>query len=189
MKSGSPAVHKIHWCEFVQFVSETESAGRISPPGARFSLGAELSVGLLYGDHKGDAAVPEVDTERVSGVLLQVAGGHVEHPHATGITEGNVRNIVIPTFVHRLKLSAHRTQHSQCTARARKHHIRVRDGVAVRIAHSELHRNSPAGTWKYATAVRVDWLQDNAARVRTGARAIRNRQRPIHEVPSWEVVV
>src|SRR5437867_3588310 len=181
MKSGSPAVHKIHWCEFVQFVSETESAGRISPPGARFSLGAELSVGLLYGDHKGDAAVPEVDTERVSGGLLQVAGGHVEHPHATGITEGNVRNVVIPTFVRAWNLAPHRTQHGQLAARARKDHIRVRDGVAVGVAHRELHRNSAATTGEYAAAVGVDWLQNDAARVGPSAGAIRNVQRPVDE--------
>src|SRR6266480_2551968 len=115
---------------------------------------------LLYGDHKGYGAIFQIDTECVGVTRLKVAGGHVEHPHATGVAEGSVWNIVILAFVRVRNLAPHRAKHRQLAAGARKDHIRVGDGVAVGVAHRELHWNGAAGTGEYAAAVAIDWLQD-----------------------------
>src|SRR6266550_8129884 len=96
------------WNARSTFPAKEKAPRGFSPLGADFS-GGELSGALLYGDHKRDGAIFQIDAECVGVNRLKVAGGHVEHPHATGIAEGSVRNIVILAFVRVRNLAAYRT--------------------------------------------------------------------------------
>src|SRR6266566_3577913 len=180
MKSGSSVVSEINSCEFVQFVSKTQSAGRISPPGADFS-GGELYPALFRTRRKLDvAAVLQVDAERVGIVLLQVAGGHVEDPDAIAPAEGTVRDIGVSDFVHVVNRATHRVYQGYRAVARRKHRSGVGpNGVTVGVTHRELHRNGAADL-PHAAAVGVNWRQDEMSRSPPGASAIADRKLPIH---------
>src|SRR5437899_8685366 len=139
---------------------------------------------LLYSDLKDDTGwrVRQVDAERVGGTRRQVAGGHVEDPLVTGEAEGNVRDIIEPAFVDVVNRTPHRAQHSQRGTGGREDCRRAGDGISVRIAYPELHWDRAAALAReHATAVAVDWLQNDAARCRPTAGPIRNLQRPVDQ--------
>ena len=96
----------------------------------------------------------------VSGVLNQVVGRHVEDPDAAAIAEGNVRDIVGGLLVHVIHRAPHRAKQGYRAGAIPKHRHGVRDGVAVGVAHAELHRHC-AALLHYAAAVCVDWLQNS----------------------------
>ena len=150
----------------------TDQAGSLSyvnkAPGG-FLLPAPILGGrvawLLNCDHKRDAlTVRQVDAERVRRVSLEIAGGHIENPDPTAIAKRSVRNVVKRTFVRVRNLAADCTQHSQLTSGPRENGIRIGDWIPIRITQRELHRDGAASLREYATAVSVDWLQDNASR-------------------------
>src|SRR5207245_6553789 len=79
---------------------ESNSAGRISPPGAVFFIGWELSLALLRAGRKVDeVAILQGDAVLVGVVLLQVGGGHVEYREATAPAESTVRDIVVSSLL------------------------------------------------------------------------------------------
>src|SRR6266480_5719716 len=127
---------------------------------------------LLDADYKRDAAVLEVDAERVGAWRLQVAGGHVEDPHATGVAEGNIWDIIDAGFIYLGNRATHRVYRGYRAGAVPKHHHWIGDGVAVGVAHSELHRNSAAGAGEYTASVGVDRLQNDTSRVRATACAV-----------------
>ncbi len=67
--SFKSAVHKIHSCEFVQFVSKNKSAGRISPPGAGFFGGRAVSSVTSQLPVNHDAAASNILGIRVVNVV------------------------------------------------------------------------------------------------------------------------
>ena len=106
---------------------------------------------------------------------LEIVGRHVELPMVPGSAEGSIRNIRTVDFVYRLNLAAHIAQHGQLAVSASKYRIRVGDGVAIRVADGELHRDGTSALPLIdAGAVTVDWRQDNASG-RPGAEAVTNR--------------
>src|SRR5262249_21922549 len=91
-----------------------ESAGRISPPGAGFSLGAELSLMLLHTDGKRDPwAVGQVNAKRIGVARGQVGSGHVKVPLRTIKSERNVRNNGFAAFIYVINRTPHSTCHGQ----------------------------------------------------------------------------
>ena len=106
-----------------------------------------------------DAAVLKSDLERVGVTRLQIGGGHVPLPVATGIgerTAGNIRGI---QFVHAVNRAPHATQHGYRTATSgRKDRIRIGDGVAGGVANLELYWDGAATlALVNAATVGIDW--------------------------------
>ena len=141
----------------------------------------ESSLALLHTELEGDeAAVLQRDAEHVGIGLLQVGGRQVEDPLAIAKAENTVRIIGDDLFVYVVSRAPHRVYHRYRAVAARKHRSRIGDGLAIGTAHGELHRNC-AALLEHAGSIAVDWLQDNAARCRSTAGAVRNVQRPVGE--------
>src|SRR5882724_2055125 len=132
-----------------------KSAGRIYLP----ALFLELSPALLHCDRELDVAVLKGDLERVGVTRVQIGGGHVPLPVATGIGERTAGNIVGIHFVHAVNRAPHAAQHGYRTATSgRKDRIRVGDGVAGGVAHHELYWDGAASfALVNAATVGVDW--------------------------------
>src|SRR5258707_857334 len=79
--------------------------------------------GVLFrtGAKVDEAAVLQRDAVGVSVVLLQVGGGHVEHPLITSPAEGDIRDIVVRNFVYVVNRAAHRVDPFNRAVAARKH--------------------------------------------------------------------
>ena len=128
-------------------------------------------------------AVRQVNAERIGIARGQIACIHVEVPHPTREGEGNVGNGRVASFVDLVDGAPNLARHSKLATLGiiQKDRIRIGNGLASGIAHSELDRDC-ASTFSLvnAAAVTVNRRQDNASRVRSAASAITDREvRPV----------
>jgi len=118
-----------------------------------------LFLALLHGYRELDGAELKIDLERVGVTRVQVAGDEVKLPVVTNKVEGNVGNIRSAVCVHVVHRATHASQRGYRTAApVEKDRVRVGDGVAVGVAHRELHRDGPVAiALEHTAAVGVDW--------------------------------
>ena len=118
-----------------------------------------MFLALLHGYRELDVAVLKIDLERVGVTRVQVGGDEVKLPVVTNKVEGDVGNIRSGHFVNVVHRAPHAGQRGYRTATSvGKDRVRVEDGVAVGVAHGELHRDGAAAlTLEHTAAVIVDW--------------------------------
>lgn len=106
-----------------------------------------------------DGAELEIDLERVGVTRVQVGGDEVKLPVVTNKVEGNVGNIRSAVCDHVVHRAPHAGQLGYRTATSvEKDRVRVGDGVAVGVAHRELHRDGPVAiALEHAATVGADW--------------------------------
>src|SRR4029450_12479027 len=144
-------------------------------PGAVFSRAASF-LGLLHSHRELDVAVLKIDLEPIGVTRVQVGGDEVKLPVVSTIVEGNVGNIVSAAYIRAVRGASHAGQHGYRTAPpVLKDRVWVGDGVAVGVAHRELHRNGPAVIGpEHTAAVGINRRQNDVTRVRPNACAIHN---------------
>ena len=150
--------------------------GGLNLPALFSSSGGNCFLALLHRYRELDSAELKIDLERVGVTRVQVGSDEIKLPVVTNIVEGNVGNIRSGGLVHVVHRAPHAGQHGyRTTTPVGKNRVRIGDGVAVGVAHRELHWDGPAviGPEHTATVI-VDWRQNNASRVHPNACAIRN---------------
>ena len=118
-----------------------------------------MFLALLYGYRELDGAELKIDLERVGETRVQVLGDEVKLPVVTNKVEGNVGNIRSAVCVHVVHRAPRAGQHGYRTATSvEKGRVRIGDGVAVGVAHRELHWDGPVVVaLEHTAAVGVDW--------------------------------
>jgi len=85
---GTPEIRRAGWrrasgSERVKRLYKKNKRPRGLTLSAPIFSGGELSLALLYGDHQSDAAVLQIDAERVGGLAFRLLVAIVEDPEAT----------------------------------------------------------------------------------------------------------